>query len=124
MKNSIKIRLVLALVITTLLTIGLFMDIQRVAILYSVVCLLVIDTSELTRPIPRNEQWKVIIGVGVFLAVMFTSILLHLAYPKTTIWNWPHPNMITLRLIAVSLWILSLWGICRRWQTEKEKAAA
>lgn len=124
MKNSTKIRFGLAVVVVTLLTIGLFMGIQGMASLWPLVWLLVIDTFELTKPIPRNERWKTIVGVVGFLAGMFTLIFLHLAYPNATIWKGPNPNTITLRLVAVSLWILSLWAIYRRWLAERGKALA
>lgn len=121
MRIATKIRFALAAVIVTLLTIGVYMGFQHAQTLYPLVWLLVIDSSALTRPVPRNDQWTTIGMVVVFLAVAFALIFLHLAYPNASIWHVPSANSTTLRIIAALFWALSLWAIQRRWQEEKRK---
>jgi energy-coupling factor transporter transmembrane protein EcfT len=117
MKVSFIIRMVAAAVAATLASLGYLAAVPGSVVLYSVSWLLLVPRGQLTRPIPRGEWWLVFVTVGGFLAVMLTLPFLHLHSSSA-------PSEQARFAVAVSLWVLWMWAIYRRWQREKGQADA
>jgi len=102
--------MVAAAVSATLASLGYLMDVPDSMVLYSVSWVLLIPRGELTRPIPRSEWWQMlVIMAGGFLAVFLALPFLHLHSPSA-------PSKSVRFAVAVSLWLLWMWAIYRRWQ--------
>lgn len=115
MKSSIIVRLFLATLFATLASIGFGYGITLMAALWPVTALLLMETSELTKPIPRYELWPVLLVTGVLLAVLLALPFLHLS-------RAPEPHGVVRTVLAALMWIAWLFAVYSTWRREKGKA--
>jgi len=120
MKTSTVIRFVLAAVFATLACGGMLANVVGSCVLFSVYWLLMTGKKELTRPIPRNEWFGSFMLIGIFLAVMLTGAVLPIFLHRPYVYEYHHQKLgIGGSLAVLAMWVLSMWGIHRRWQMEK-----
>jgi hypothetical protein len=117
MKTSIIIRFILAAVFVTLAFVGFLFGITGIVALWAIAWLLLMERSELTKPIPRKEFWLTFLGIGIFLAVVLTLPFLHLR-------PLPEPHGVIRAVFAVAMWVLWMYVIYYRWRQERRKADA
>lgn len=115
MKASTIIRFILATLLVTLACIGLLYNINMAG-LFGLGWLL-LNPSELTRPIPRGERWKAVLFTAIFVAALLTLPFLRLD-------QLPAPRL-PFRIIGAALmWLGWLWIIYQRWRREKQQRTA
>ena len=117
MKTSFIIRMVAAAVTTTFASLGYLAAVPGSMVLFCVSWLLLVPSGELTRPIPRSERWSTFCVVGGLVAILLALPFIHLHSPSA-------PSASARFAVAVSLWLVYVWAIFRRWQKEKRKTDA